>query len=116
MWATVNAPVDEGIAELIEALARFPHLQTIESCEGGVSNHPWVCFVYGAYWENPWRDLAHFVLGYLGPRLMQELGDGVSVSIHVRESGTVQGELSVNPSALQGEIKALIRLSRAYGD
>ncbi len=31
----VNAPVDQGIASLVEALANFPCLCTLSSCEGG---------------------------------------------------------------------------------
>ena len=33
-WAKVNAPVDEGIAEVVELLSAIPGLQTLDSCQG----------------------------------------------------------------------------------
>ena len=33
-WAKVNAPVDEGVKMLVEALSAFDGLETVESCEG----------------------------------------------------------------------------------
>ena len=88
VWVKVNAPVDEGIAELIEALSAFPKLQTFESCQrdaakpvGGKEGRPAVVFFhYGRHdHAHPHREIADFVLGYLGPGLMKELGDLVSI-------------------------------------
>lgn len=33
IWVKVNALVDEGIVELVNALSSFPKLQTYESCQ-----------------------------------------------------------------------------------
>ena len=33
VWAKVNAPVDEGVRALVEALSGFKGLQTTESCQ-----------------------------------------------------------------------------------
>ena len=99
-WVKVNAPVDERIRELIEALSAFPKLQTIESCQGDENTGAWVAFWYGEYWDTSWNELAIFVLGYLGPKLMSELGDRVSLSIQVNSAGLPLGELTVRPGAI----------------
>ncbi len=72
-----------------------------------------MCFHYGDHWKHPWRDLAGFVLGYLGPELARLVGDAASVAIHVTESGRVQGELIVRPGMVVVTSKAIGRLARA---
>lgn len=105
-WAKVNAPVDEGAKELIEALSSFPKLQTIESCQGN-KRGAWVCFWYGDYWENPWQELAEFVLGFLAPYLTSEIGDAISLVISVNEGGVPQGEIAVRYGAIREAVDAL---------
>lgn len=107
-WIKVNAPVDEGVAGLISALANFPALETVESCAGNDKQGPWVCFRYGAYWENPWRELSEFVLGAFAPALLDAVGDDANVRIQVTPSGQVFGELSIRPGAAS-EVEAAIR-------
>ncbi len=46
----VNAPVDEGIAPLVEALSSIDGLITIESCQGG-KEEAFVDFLYGETWQ-----------------------------------------------------------------
>jgi hypothetical protein len=43
----VNAPVDEGIAEVVEALNAFPKLYTTDSCQGRDDGWAFVWFRYG---------------------------------------------------------------------
>ncbi len=109
-WAQVNVPVDEGVSGLVSALSGFPRLQTIESCQG--DSAPWVCFRYGNYWEHPWRELAEFVFGYLGPQLVNELGDRVDVVVRLTEHGDVQAELWIRHGALERTIETLERLAQ----
>lgn len=110
-WVKVNAPVDKGIKELVVALSAFPKLQTIESCQGE-GEGAWVCFWYGDYWsEKPHKDLADFVLGYLAPRLHEELGDSIVISIRVDSAGIPQGDFTVRPGALPNTLKVLRSLA-----
>ncbi len=102
---------------LIEALSAFPKLQTIECCEGEVnkprgSDPAWVCFVYGDPLGNPRRELAEFVLEFLGPRLAEELGDRVSLCLRVTSWGDARGELAVPPGVYPKLVSALRRLAR----
>lgn len=66
-----------GVAPIVAALARFPKLRTIESCEGNPERGAWVCFDYGEDGPESWRDLAEFVLDF-------------SVLDSARKSGTWQ--------------------------
>ena len=115
-WVKVNAPVDEGVRGIVSALAEFPALETVESCEGNEDEGPWVCFRYGRYWENPWKELSEFVLGTFAPALMEAVGDDASVRIQVTPSKEVFGELSVRPGAasrVEAAIRSLARESSA---
>ncbi len=103
-----NVPVDQGIHDLIQCLSDFPGLQTIESCQGTVARAAWVLFVYGEYWDDPYKALADFVLGYLGPTLAQAVGDRATLSVRVNSEGRPVGELCVRPGAL-GRVVRLIR-------
>ena len=124
VWAKVNAPVDEGIAELVGALSEFPKLQTIESCQGDAGEThldregaPAVVFFhYGQHdHAHPYRDIADFVLGHLGPGLIRELGDLVGVSLRVTEYG-VRADLVVRHGVLPRAVKILKRLRRGFED
>ena len=106
VWVRVNAHVDEGVRELIEALSRFPRLRTIESCQGD-GKGAYVAFYYGGDREDEWPALAELLLGKIGPTLARELGDLVHTSIYVTECGLVQGELTVRPGAMDDTVKLL---------
>lgn len=115
IWLKVNAPVDEGVIDLIAALSAFPRLRTIESCEDIGDGARWVCFQYGDEdLERPWQQLAEFILGYFGPGLQQQVGDRADVSIRVTTSGLPRGELVVRCEAYPAAVKAIRKLRRDY--
>lgn len=107
----VNASVDKGIAGLVSALNRFPCLRTIESCEGQ-GEWSWVCFTCGTEENGRWAELAEFVLGFLGPRLAEELGDRVDLSLRVTPSGLCRAEMAVRKTAISATVSALRALKR----
>jgi len=110
-WTKVNAPVDEGIKDLVDALSAFPKLQTIESCIGNKNNPAWVSFWYGNYWKNSWKEFSEFVVGYLGEELVTALGDKINISVQFNSAGLPQGELSVRPGAITDTIQVLRKLA-----
>ncbi len=112
VWVKVNAPVDHGVAELVEALSMFNGLETIESCEGDDNVPAWVGFWYGNHWDDPWRGLAEFVLGYLAPYLGQKVGDGAGLIIRSTESGRPRGEITVRSGAMPQVVEAVLSLAR----
>jgi hypothetical protein len=101
IWTKVNAPVDEGVAELVSLLNSFPNVQTVESCQGTDKSAACVWFLCGKpadlqnFDKNNWREIARFVCEVLGPSLVKEMGDGVDLTLRFREWGPVMGELSV---------------------
>ena len=84
---------------IVAALAEFPALEIVESCEGYSDKSAWLYFRYGEYWNRAWTDLAGFVWGYLSPGLTAAVGDDASVRIRISPSGQMFGELSVRPGA-----------------
>lgn len=123
VWAKVNAPVDEGVVNLIEALSSFPMLQTIASCQGdtgepvlGKNGQPAkIFFHYGQHdYANPYRQIAEFVLGYLGPGLMRDLGDRIDIQLSVTTQYIVMGVLTVRPGAMRRAVRAVKQLRRNF--
>ncbi|MBM4160972.1 MAG: hypothetical protein FJ217_07725 [Ignavibacteria bacterium] len=110
-WTKVNAPVDEGVSELVSALSLFRKLQTLESCEGPPA---WVCFKYGSYWDNEWMELSRFLCGFFGVALARLVGDAAQLSIQLTASGTIRGELIVRPRMMAATIRAIEHLAREY--
>ncbi|MCG2776619.1 MAG: hypothetical protein L6406_13165 [Desulfobacterales bacterium] len=113
-WVKVNVPVDRGVKGIVFALSEFPCLETVESCEGNDACGPWVCFRYGSYWDNDWRELADFVLGFLALRLNLLVGDDANLKIQTTPSGNIFGELSVRPRAAPQVEAALKELSQEF--
>jgi len=97
VWAKVNAPVDRGIAPLIEMLSLFPPLQTGSSCEGSETQPATVTFRYG----DGWRELTEFVFGRLGPKLGPRVGDVMDLSVEVTTWGDAVGRLRIRPGCIQ---------------
>ncbi len=110
----MNAHVDGEIRGLIEALNSFPHLRTLTSCQGTCPRGASVSFVYGEDCYDAWKGLANFVLGWLGPRLSQKVGDAVDLSVRVTTLGDVHANLYVRPGALKLATRELKCLSRQF--
>jgi hypothetical protein len=112
VWIKVNAPVDRDAYQLILALSEFPQLQTIGSYQ---ASNGWarVWFVYGEYWDHPWRDLTDFVFGFLGPKVSAELGNRVQLSIRVTEGGGFRAEMAVRTEAIPAVVTLLKDLQRS---
>lgn len=125
VWVKVNAPVDEGVAELIKALSAFPKLATFQSCQGGWKRSDVdeegapadVFFEYGQHdHAHPYREIADFVLGYFGPGLMKEMGDLVSIHLNVETEYRIWALLSVRQGAMPRTIKTVKRLRLEFKD
>jgi hypothetical protein len=115
-WVKVNAPVDSGIVRVVEALSLFPELETVESCEADRVNESWICFRYGQYWDNGWRELADFVFDFLAPQLFERVGDSVSIVLRPRESGVALADLSIRPESKREVELALRELAAKFND
>lgn len=105
-WVKVNAPVDEGIVPLIEALSAFQGVRTIESCEGN-GDSAWVCFDCG---QEDWKALSEFVFSVIGPPLMAEFGDRINLNVGITESGMYRAEMTVSKAIISAASKAMEQL------
>lgn len=118
VWAKVNTPVDEGIAELVSLLNSFPNVQTLESCQGTGKRPACVWFYCGNptdlqdFEKNDWREIIQFAFGLLGPSLVKEMRDGVDLKLHFKEWGPITGELSVRTEWMEQTLKILKCLLR----
>ncbi len=59
VFVKVNAPVDEGIAEVVRLLSRIPGLQTIESSQGDPQERRSPAFVL--FRLGGWAELSQFL-------------------------------------------------------
>ncbi len=108
VWVKVNAQVDRGIAPLIEALSAYPGVRTLESCEGN-GDTAWVAFDFG---EGDWKPLAKLVLKELGPALMRDFGDRVSLNVTVTEGGLYRAEMTLAKAVISAVSKSVRQLAR----
>src|SRR5690242_9091203 len=59
-FVKVNAPVDEGIASVIEALALVPRLTTVASCQGDDESHGAIVYLrFGDHGEESERPIRY---------------------------------------------------------
>jgi len=91
----VNAPVDEGIAEIVEILSEIKGLQTISSCQGepGLDGKEAVVF----FCFQNWREIGELLFERLPP-MMEALDEcRATLSISVLGNCPLQGRISFIP-------------------
>ena len=103
----VNAFVDEGVADLIEALARVPGLITLESCQGGDGRDAFVLFTLGG-----WKDAGSFLFERLLPAMSPDLRSVTALRLRAYDDEMAQGEISIDPRAIQSLVQCLTDLGR----
>ncbi len=106
VWVKVNAQVDRGVAEIIKVLSAFPNVRTLESCEGN-DDSAWICFDCG---EEDWKSLSEFVFTVIGPHLMTNFGDRVSLSVRITESGMYRAEMTICKAVISAASKTMEQL------
>lgn len=107
IWVKVNAPVDEGIAELVSVLSEVDGLETIASCQGDlIRNHldqdvlGYVFFHFGG-----WRTLSEFAFGTIGSALGEI--EGSTITVEIFGNSDPMGKLSVLATSIPKLVAAL---------
>jgi hypothetical protein len=95
VWVKVNAPVDAGIAHVVEILNRIPGLQTLDSCEGIPGKKP--AHVYFNYGD--WKKICRFTFSCLGPKLAKATDGEATASVEVFNGSNPMGKLSFDTEA-----------------
>jgi hypothetical protein len=52
-----------------------------------------------------------FLFDVLGPALLERVGDGIRLSLHVTETGVPRAEMVVRPGAMSGTVEVLLELA-----
>lgn len=110
VFVKVNAPVDEGIAEVVRLLSRIPGLETIESCQGDPQQRRRPAFVL--FRLGGWAELSQF-LGLISPQLVDP-HETVSVSIEAFNGGRPIGRIAFRSEATPRVEGVLRRAVRVY--
>ena len=94
-WVKVNAPVDQGIAEVVSILSEVEGLQTVESCQGEpVRDHldrDVLGFVF--FYLGDWRTISEFAFGTIAPAL-GGIG-GATITVEMFGGSDPMGKLGV---------------------
>ena len=109
-WVKVNAAVDYGVADLVEALSRYPALQTLESCERNGDGVAQVSFSYG----RRWTEMADFSFGYFSPELYRRVGDDAAVTLYWTVGDRVVGSLRVRSGVVATVAAAISDMARRF--
>lgn len=114
MYVKVNAPVDEEVTELIEALSLFSKLKTRESCEEDSPGKARVSFYYGNYWDNAWSELSDFVFGYFSPKMNNYFNADIDIVIRATEFSGARAEIFVPQHLIDLAAKKIRELAANY--
>ena len=99
-WVKVNAPVDEGIAEIVSILSEVEGLETTDSCQGSPLRDyldrdvlGYVFFYFG-----DWQTISEFAFGTIAPAL--EGIDGASITVEIFCGSNPRGRLGAFASEI----------------
>lgn len=101
----VNAFVDEGVAELVEALSKVPGLVTLESCQGGDGRDAFVIFRLGS-----WQEAGSFMFEHLLPAMSPDLRAATALRVQAYDAEMAQGEISIDPCAISSLVQCITAL------
>lgn len=94
-WIKINAPVDEGVAEIVAALNTVDGLETLQSCQGDpAQKNGYVYFACG-----DWRRLTELVFGCIGPPLKSRLDEDATLIVEATNADFPMAKLSFRAEA-----------------
>ena len=107
-FVKVNAPVDEGIAELISTLSEIEGLETLESCEGDFETDAFIVFRLG-----DWRKCGALLFEGFLPLMSPDLRSAVSLSLRAYDTDNALASISLDASAVRPMTDCVRRLLAA---
>lgn len=109
----VNAFVDEGIADLVEALSAVEGLLTVESCQGDAETgaHAFVLFRM-----RDWRRVGEFLFEQLHPAMQPDLRGLVMLRITGYGQGAAMGSIDLDPMAVASLTRCVRKLAVAESE
>ncbi len=107
VFVKVNAPVDEGMAEVVRLLSRIPGLETVESCQGYSGEKAFVSFQLGG-----WKELSR-LLSLLTSELFDPK-EAVIVSARTANGSIPIGRITFRSAMTPRVERVLRRIARVY--
>ena len=110
-WVKVNAPVDEGVAEIVAVLNTVDGLETLQSCQGDPGESDG--YVYFACGD--WRHVSQFVFEQVGPELKRQLDEDARLVIEATNAEEPMAKLSFRADAagmVASALKEVLRYER----
>jgi len=102
-WIKVNAPVDEGVAEIVSILNTVDGLETLQSCQGEPGDREG--YVYFACGD--WKRLSQFVFEQIGPALKGKLDEDATLTVEATNADEPMAKLSFKADAADMVASAL---------
>lgn len=95
VWVKVNAPVDAGVADIVQVLNTVEGLETLQSCQGepGQSDG----YVYFACGD--WKRISQFVFEQVGPGLKQKLDEDARLTVEATHADFPLAKLTFRAEA-----------------
>ena len=102
-WVKVNAPIDEGVAEIVSLLNGIDGLETLQSCQGDPgSTDGYVYFCCG-----DWKRLSEFVFERIGPAIKRKLDEDARLVVEATNAFEPMAKLSFKAEAADMVVSAL---------
>jgi len=104
VWVKVNAPVDQGVAEVVSLLNSVSGLETLQSCQGDTGGRD--AYVYFAYGN--WTELCRLVFEEVGPALKQKLDEDARLMVEATSADRPTAKLTFRAEAT-GIVASVLR-------
>jgi len=102
-WVKVNAPIDEGVAEIVSLLNGIDGLETLQSCQGDPGRMDgYVYFCCG-----DWKRLSEFVFERIGPVIKRKLDEDARLVVEATNAIEPMAKLSFRAEATSMVVSAL---------
>lgn len=102
-WIKVNAPVDEGVAEIVSVLNSVDGLETLQSCQGDPGEKEgYVYFACGT-----WEEVCRFVFQKLGSKFKKRVDDEATLIVEATGADFPMAKLSFRAEATSMVVSAL---------
>lgn len=103
VWVKVNAPVDSGMAEIVEILNSVAGLETLQSCQGEPGERE--AYVY--FFCGDWKRVGRLVFEEIGPVIKQRADEDATLTVEATSSNLPMAKLSFRAEATSMVISAL---------
>ena len=103
----VNAPVDNGVAEIVSLLNSVEGLETLQSCQGDPDRPGYVYFLCGN-----WQNVCRLIFEQMGPALKREVDEDATLTVEATSTEHPMAKLSFKAESAGMVVSALKEVLR----